>query len=616
MLELTVSNIGGVERETLTVDSGVTLVSGPNASNKTSMLNALAFALGAESAPLRSGATEGWVDLTNEYIDVHRQITHTGEETKIDGKSLIESREEVSGDPAALANFVNLLEFNPFRSAIRRGDPIESLLMAPLDVKDLEAERAELIETKQEVDDEMDDLDGSKTELERVREKRASVKEEIDELDERLSDLRNRRTPAGGQDALAEYHQKQADLNADRQRLSSKIEDIVESIERLEDRRAAALETANEARRRAESYDPKEIRMNRLELRERLDTADERIETLQTAVTANREMLSLDIDWADSHEHNLSADRTRCWACGSMADTDSFETTIEEILDTISDERNKRSEIQPRLDELNADLKSYNNAKNKAADSEDRAQELEETIEQRRNSLQTKRELLADINDELAEVQENVDSLREAQGERTDDLDDEIEQTQKEVLSKQSELTELNSRLSDVRADIERQEELTQRREELRERIQTLTDQIERAERQLRESFNTTVADLIEMLKFDSFERIWLDGSFEIVVAREIDGTIHRSPVTHLSEGEREMVGLVCGLAGYLTYDLDETVPILLLDSLGAFDIERLEPLISYFSDRTEYLLVAVYPEIAEQMPYTTQKLSVLPSVG
>lgn len=616
MLELTVSNIGGIERETLSLAPGVTLVTGPNASNKTSLLKAFAFALGAESAPLRSGATEGWVDLSNEYIDVHRRISHNNGETRVDGKPLLENRGELSGDPTALATFVNLLEFNPFRTAIRHGNSIESLLMAPLEVEDLEAKRAELIETKQELDDEIDNLDGSETELERVQKKHSSVKKELDKLNKRLSDLRNRRTPTEGQDALAEYHQEQADLNADRQRLSSEIQDVVESIERLEDRRTAALEAASEARQEAESYDPEEIRTNRRKLRERLDTADERIETLQTAVTANREMLDLDIDWAGSHEHNLSADRTRCWACGAMADTDSFETTIEEILGTISDERDKRSEIQPRLDELDADLESYNDAQSRAADSEDRARELEVTIEQRRNSVRTKRELLADINNELSEIQEEIDGLRETHDERTDDLDDEIEQTQKEVLSKQSELTRLESVLSDVRADTERREELTQEREEIRERIQTLTEQIEQAERQLRESFNTTVADLIEKLEFDSFERIWLDGSFEIVVAQEIDGTVRRSPVAHLSEGEREMVGLVCGLAGYLTYDLDESVPILLLDSLGAFDIGRLEPLISYFSDRTDYLLVAVYPEIANQMSFETQKLGASPSVS
>ncbi|MEZ3165089.1 archaea-specific SMC-related protein [Halorubrum miltondacostae] len=616
MLELEVSNIGGIEKETFEISPGVTLVTGPNASNKTSLLKAFAFALGAESAPLRSGSTEGWVGLSNGDIDVHRQVTHVNGETKVSGQSLLETTEGPSGDPSSLATFINLLEFNPFRTAIRHGDPIESLLMGPLDIEDLEAERAKLIESKKNLDSKISDLDGSRAELERVQEKRESINAELDELHEQLSDLRSRRDSAEEQDELSEYHQKQADLNAERAQLSSDIQDITDSIDRLEEQRQAAVEDVDEAQQEAEVYDPDEIRRNRRELHERLDTANERIETLQTAVTANREMLDLDIDWAGSHEHSISADRIRCWACGSMADRNRFEATIEEILDSIADERGKRDELKPQLDELDEDLEAYNNAQSRAADSKDRVRELKKRIEQRQNSLQTKRELLADVNEELADVQQQIDEVRETHNGQSDKFDDEIEQTQKKVLSKQSELTRLDSVLSDVRADIKKCDELTQQREDLRGRIQSLTDEIEQAEQRLRESFNTTVADLIERLEFDSFERIWLDGSFEIVVAREIEGTIHRSPIAHLSEGERELVGLVCGLAGYLTYDLDEAIPVLLLDSLGAFDIERLEPLISYFSDRTEYLLVAVYPEIAEQIPYTTHELGPSASVN
>lgn len=616
MLELEVSNIGGIEKETFELSPGVTLLTGPNASNKTSLLNAFAFALGAKSAPLRSGSTEGWVELSNDDINIHRQLTHANGETKISGQSLLETTEDSAGDPKCLATFINLLEFNSFRTAIRRGDPIESLLMGPLDIEDLEEERAKLIKSKKNLDSKISDLDVSQTELERVQEKRESINAELDELHEELSNLRTRRDSTEEQDELSEYHQKQADLNAERTQLSSDIQDITDSIDRLEQQRQAALEEVNEAQQEAESYDPDKIRRNRRELRERLDTADERIETLQTAVTANREMLDLDIDWAGSHEHNISADRIRCWACGSMADRNRFEATIEEILDSIADERGKRDKLKPQLNELDEDLKAYNNAQSRAADSKDRVRELKKRTEQRQNSLQTKRELLADVNEELADVQQQIDEMRKTNNGQGNKLDDKIEQTQKEVLSKQSELTRLDSVLSDIRADIEKRDELTQQREDLRERIQSVTNEIEQAEQRLRESFNTTVADLIERLEFDSFERIWLDGSFEIVVAREIEGTIHRSPVAHLSEGEREMVGLVCGLAGYITYDLDDTIPVLLLDSLGAFDINRLEPLISYFSDRTEYLVVAVYPEIAEQIPYTTHELGASASVN
>jgi len=56
------------------------------------------------------------------------------------------------------------------------------------------------------------------------------------------------------------------------------------------------------------------------------------------------------------------------------------------------------------------------------------------------------------------------------------------------------------------------------------------------------------------------------------------------------------MIGLVLGLAGYVTYDVSEVSPVLALDSLGAFDSARTERLIDYFADRTDVLLAAVHP--------------------
>jgi hypothetical protein len=56
------------------------------------------------------------------------------------------------------------------------------------------------------------------------------------------------------------------------------------------------------------------------------------------------------------------------------------------------------------------------------------------------------------------------------------------------------------------------------------------------------------------------------------------------------------MIGLVLGLAGYLAYDTHDIAPVLVLDSLGAFDSERTERLVDYFADRTDVLLAAVHP--------------------
>ena len=138
--------------------------------------------------------------------------------------------------------------------------------------------------------------------------------------------------------------------------------------------------------------------------------------------------------------------------------------------------------------------------------------------------------------------------------------------------------------------------------EELSAEITELTDTIENQETELRTEFNEGMEELLDVLEFDRIARVWLDGGFQLTITREVDGRMRQDSIQHLSESEREMVGLVLALAGYVTYDLPETVPFLLLDTLNAFDTDRTQRLIEYFDGQADYLLAAVLSEVAEEM--------------
>jgi hypothetical protein len=112
--------------------------------------------------------------------------------------------------------------------------------------------------------------------------------------------------------------------------------------------------------------------------------------------------------------------------------------------------------------------------------------------------------------------------------------------------------------------------------------------------------------ELLEALAFEGIERVWLDGEFDLVVARSVDGRTRSDSVEHLAESEREMVGLVLALAGFVTYDVDDVSPVLVLDSLGAFDAERTRRLVDYFADETDYLVATVHPEAAVDATFDT----------
>jgi chromosome segregation ATPase len=610
-LELDVENIGGVESASLQLDPGVTLVSGPNASNKTSLLTALAFAVGQDDPPLRAGTDRAEVRLSFDDTTIERQVIRRGKAVEVDGPSLLETVGTRTEQPSALAEFVSLLEFNRLRTAVRTNESIEALLKRPVDLDELERRQKECLSRKREVTEQIDRLNGIDADLSDRRSELAERRERREELREELETLRARRTEFGtGSDEVDELRERRATLAARREEFESEIGELEETIERLERQHEATRQEFEAAVAEVETYAPAELRRERDEIRTQLDEVDERIQVLQDVVTANREMRASGIEATTDRERSLDADQRRCWTCGSMAPTSAFDDALEDLTDLLADERAKRREWEPRLEEIAEELDTYRSAKRERDQAEERRRDVETRIEQRRESLRTKHESLRELEETLEELESEIDARHREQAADDDDLADEIESTQRDLYRTTNEIDRLTETIDSLVEDKEERQRLRDEQIELQSEIETLTERIDQTEQRLRESFNDAMDELMEVLAFQSIERVWLDGEFELVVAREVDGTIHRSPVTHLAESERETIGFVLGLAGYLAYDLAETVPMLLLDSMGAFDAERLASLIEFFAERTEYLLVAVYPELGEELPFPTQLIA------
>lgn len=87
-------------------------------------------------------------------------------------------------------------------------------------------------------------------------------------------------------------------------------------------------------------------------------------------------------------------------------------------------------------------------------------------------------------------------------------------------------------------------------------------------------------------------------------------GTTYEDTIDHISESEREVTGLVFALAGYLVNEAYERIPFMLLDSLKALDSERFATLVDYFTDYSDYLVVALLPEDATGLDEDYQRIS------
>ncbi|WP_336000702.1 archaea-specific SMC-related protein [Halorientalis halophila] len=606
-VRLAVENVGGIESEEYDFDDGTTLIVGRNASNKTSLLRSVQFALGIDELPMRSGADRAGVRLEVGDRTVSREARRNGAGYEIEGDGWVTDPE----DALLVRRFACLLGSNPLRGAVERGEDVESLLKEPIDVEALEAERARKLERKRELRSEIEALANVDERLEEQTAERADVRERIETLEAELDDLyAQQEETETGDERLDELREERTDLRAERGTYGDGIEELESTIERLAERRATVAEELADAESAVEAVDVERLKSERESVRAELAEITDRIDVLQSVLSANRELLDSEFAGSLGYDPGLMDDELSCWACGNAAPRGDFEDTVEELQELIAADKERKREREPQLSELERDIEAAEDAKRRVRDLEAELNDVEGRLQQRRDSLEQKREEYERVEAELERVEREIADQESERAESRSDVATDIEEVRLELQTLRREVERLGDAIDDLEADREERERKANEIEQLTEDIQALTERIENREAELRTVFNETMDELIDALGFDRIERVRLDGDFEVVIAREVDGVVREDAIDHLAESEREVIGIVLGLAGYLVYDVDEVAPILLLDSLGVFDATRTERLVEYFADRTDVLLAAIHPEVAQHLDYEAVSMS------
>ena len=234
-IRLATENIGGIESETVDFDTGTTLVVGTNASNKTSLLRSVEFALGIDELPMRSGTDEASVQLSFDGTTVERTAKRYGAGYRLDGDGWV-------GDPddaLLVRRFACLLGTNPLRSAVARNEDVESLLKEPMDIEALEDECAAKLQRKREHGRELERLKDVDEQLNEREAELETKRERTDELESELDELYDEQeSTESTDDRLQELRDERMDLRAKRDNYANQIEELEAAIDRLEERKA------------------------------------------------------------------------------------------------------------------------------------------------------------------------------------------------------------------------------------------------------------------------------------------------------------------------------------------------------------------------------------------
>jgi predicted nucleic acid-binding Zn-ribbon protein len=628
---LRVENVGGIDRTAVELRPGVSVLSGRNATNRTSLLRALMAALGSDDVSLKGDADEGFVELAAGGETYHRRLVRRDDGVAFEGDPYLD-------DEVAYADcFAFLLETNDARRAVVSGGrDLREVLMRPVDTDAIERDLRERVEERRDVEAELERLEGAADRLEEARARRAALRESLDEKRERREALQAEMDAegvmGGGNGARSELLEELNEVRSDLGTTRYRLETARESLE-------AAREERDRLREELNDTDPpdddrlREIDRRIESLRSRRRELDGLVNRLSTVVRFNEEMLEGDDGLRELLSRDAGAaanggrvadgllpeDTTVCWTCGGEAAVDDIADTVDRLRDVASEKRADRRSVTEELESLSEERESIERCRQRRAELEERVEDAEADVAEREARVERLEERIADREARLSELESALERLEA-------DREDTLAERQREATDLEFEIGRLSSELGDVESEVEELEdrvervsELRERREEMSDEIESLRTRIERLERDAVESFNEHAERLLEDLEYDNLERVWLErrepaapggatptdrGEFELhVVRRTDDGVVYEDAVEHLSESEREVTGLVFALAGYLTHGVHERVPFVLLDSLEAIDAERIAGLVDHFADYAPSVVVALLPGDAAALP-------------
>lgn len=637
--QLAVRKIGGIDETSVSFSPGVTILAGENATNRTSLLQAIMAALGSDNISMKGDADNASVELGIDGETYQREFNRQGTTISSSGDPYLD-------DPTLADLFAFLLESNEARRAVANNDDLRDLIMRPVDTDEIQEQIDRLLQERSEIEGDLEEVDRLKNQLPALEEERTRLQNDIEDaksdLAEKEAELEDRDANVEQtRDEKAELEDRLADLRSKRSELEDTRYELETERESLESTRTQKRELEHESEDLPEApvgeIDELESQIDRL--REQKRGLESDINEIQSVMRFNQDMLddadadllaALDTpkteDGGDVTDELLPDETVTCWTCGSDVSQDQIETTVSRLQELSQDKLGEINDIEETLDELTSEVRELETKQRRREKLRRRLSSLDDEIDRSESTIER-------LSDRREELQSGIEGLELEIEELEDDSYQEVLDIHKEANQLEYELGRLEGQLDDVESEIasiedrlDSESKLKTKREEITEEIGDLRTRIDRIEHQAIDGFNEHMDSVLSILGYSNLERIWLErverevregrrkvtkSIFELHIVRQTDtGATYEDTIDHLSESEREVTGLVFALAGYLAHEVYETVPFMLLDSLEAIDSDRIAELVEYVEGFSEYLVVALLPEDAAALSGKFQRVS------
>lgn len=619
---LSIENIGGITDTEIDIGPGVTVLSGENATNRTSFLRALMIVMGSSDGTLKADADVGSVQLSIGDETYSRHLRRENGTVKFDGEPHLD-------DPEAAELFAFLLEDNESRRAVERGWDLREITMRPVEIESIQRQIDQRLDEKRQVVSELDDLDSLSEERAQLAQKRTEIENEIERLEERLSEK---------QQAIDDRERDVESVRAENETLEDKLSDLQECRSDLADIQfdidteqesidSLKTERADIEQELSELSDDVDAKIERLEselrqLKGRKESLDTTLAELRSIIEFNEEMLAGGetdlVSFFESRGGSTTdkllddAHSVRCWTCGSAVKQAEIETTLDRLRSLREEKYGERTEIADEIERLQSQRSECQRQRDRRSELETKLEKTNEELEERITRLDDLRDKQESLQAEIERLESSVSALQDEIESDILELHTETNELTFEIERKESELADIDDQIDEIDERLEKRTELETRQEQITEELTDLRTHVERIEQEVVDTFNTQMDRVLDVLRYDNIERIWIEridseghsefdtSSFDLHIVRTTDdGTAYEDTIDHLSESEREITGLVFALAGYLTHEVYTEVPFLILDSLEAIDADRIAAFVDLLREYADNIVVALLPEDA-----------------
>ncbi|WP_323190313.1 archaea-specific SMC-related protein [Halostella sp. PRR32] len=631
---IVIENIGGIESAKAELPPGVTVLAGPNASNKTSFLRAIMAGLGSNEVSLKGDADEGRVELELQGETYERSFTRAGSDVVAEGDQYLD-------DPDLADLFAFLLKSNEARRAVETDADLREIIMRPVDTAAIQNDIERLQEEKVRLDDELDEVESLKRKLPDLEQRKQSIEDDIEAKREELQAAENDLEEV---DASVEDQREEKDeLDEKLSELSdirSELEDVRYDIETKRESLTSLKEERRELEEREESIEavPNEklenIEDHVEDLRRRKQSVNAEISELQNTIRFNEKM----IDEANEGKHPAietvpdgggdkgaltdqlleGEQETVCWTCGSQVEIERIENTLENLRDLRRQKHDTKGDLESELEEYKQRQSEFEKRQRQFDRVQERLARTDTEIEQTEKDIERLTGRKESLMDDVERLETEVEELESETYEEVLDLHRTANELEYELGKLENQRDEVAAEIDEIESEFERKSVLEDQREEIKEELVDLRTKIDRIEADAVEQFNEHMDEVLTILDYENIERIWIEivekeiregrrtvqqNAFELHVVRSSDsGVAYEDTVNHLSESEREVTGLVFALAGYLVHDVYENVPFMLVDALEPIDSDRIAALVEYVETYVDFLVVALLTEDADAL--------------